>query len=143
MGSDPITDLETELVDIWRRGRIQIRDRVRIIDPRLDPTCYPLLVLLARHDAMPMSDLLAELGLEKSTLTRQIDSVVRLELVERHPDPDDARARLVALTDSGRRRLEEVNAAALAQWRERLSRWDPSDVRHLAELLRRLSESTR
>lgn len=143
MSSDPITDLETELVDIWRRGRIQIRDRVRIIDPRLDPTCYPLLVLLARHDAMPMSDLLAELGLEKSTLTRQIDSVVRLELVERNPDPDDARARLVALTDSGRRRLEEVNATALSEWRERLSRWDPADVRQLAQLLRRLSESTR
>ncbi|AZG46544.1 MarR family winged helix-turn-helix transcriptional regulator [Gordonia insulae] len=142
MGSDPISDLESELADIWRRGRIQIRERARVIDPGLEPTCYPLLVLLSRHDAVPMSGLLAELGLEKSTLTRQIDSVVRLGLVERHPDPADARARLVALTDRGRTRFKEVTESALSEWRERLSRWDPADVQQLAELLRRLAEST-
>ncbi|NDZ95262.1 winged helix-turn-helix transcriptional regulator [Streptomyces sp. SID6673] len=142
MGPDPITDLESELVDIWRRGRIQIRDRVRAIHPKLDPTCYPLLVLLSRNDAVPMSALLGELGLEKSTLTRQIDSVVRLGLVERHPDPDDARARVVAMTDTGRARFDDVTLAALAEWRDQLSRWDPDDVRQLAHLLRRLAEST-
>ncbi|MEE3852048.1 MarR family transcriptional regulator [Gordonia sp. LSe1-13] len=142
MGSDPITDLEAELTDIWRRGRVQMRERSRAIHPRLDPTCYPLLILLSRHDAVRMSDLLTDLGLEKSTLTRQIDSVVRLRLVERHPDPDDARARLVALTDEGRARLEAVATTAAALWRERLSRWDPDDVRRLADLLRRLGDDT-
>ncbi|MCF3938270.1 MarR family transcriptional regulator [Gordonia sp. Z-3] len=142
MGSDPITDLEAEFADIWRRGRIQMRARARAIHPRLDPTCYPLLVLLSRHDAIRMSDLLSDLGLEKSTLTRQIDSVVRLRLVERHPDPDDARARLVALTDEGRSRLDEVATTATAVWRERLSRWNPDDVRQLADLLHRLAVDT-
>ncbi|MDY6810969.1 MAG: MarR family winged helix-turn-helix transcriptional regulator [Actinomycetota bacterium] len=142
MGSDPITDLEAEIADIWRRGRIQMRARARAIHPRLDPTCYPLLVLLSRHDAIRMSDLLADLGLEKSTLTRQIDSVVRLDLVERHADPDDARARLVALTDEGRERLDAVATTAAAVWRERLSRWDPDDVRRLADLLHRLGDDT-
>ncbi|MYR07329.1 MarR family transcriptional regulator [Gordonia sp. SID5947] len=142
MGPDPITDLEAELVDIWRRGRIKIRERARAIHPKLDPVCYPILVLLSRHDALPMSDLLGELALEKSTLTRQIDSVVRLGLVERHPDPDDARARLVALTESGRSRFNDVALTALADWRDQLSRWDPEDVRQLADLLRRLAEST-
>ncbi|MAU82608.1 MarR family winged helix-turn-helix transcriptional regulator [Gordonia sp. NPDC062954] len=142
MGSDPITDLEAEFADIWRRGRIQMRARARAIHPRLDPTCYPLLVLLSRHDAIRMSDLLSDLGLEKSTLTRQIDSVVRLRLVERHPDPNDARARLVALTDEGRSRLDEVATTATAVWRERLSRWNPDDVRQLADLLHRLAVDT-
>ncbi|NKU51099.1 MarR family transcriptional regulator, partial [Rhodococcus hoagii] len=41
MESDPITDLEAELVDMWRRGRIQSRERARQIDPKLDPACYP------------------------------------------------------------------------------------------------------
>ena len=142
MGSDPITDLEAEFADIWRRGRIQMRARARAIHPRLDPTCYPLLVLLSRHDAIRMSDLLSDLGLEKSTLTRQIDSVVRLRLVERHPDPNDARARLVALTDEGRSRLDEGATTATAVWRERLSRWNPDDVRQLADLLHRLAVDT-
>ncbi|WP_433611058.1 MarR family winged helix-turn-helix transcriptional regulator [Prescottella agglutinans] len=141
MNSDPITELEAELVDMWRRGRIQSRERARAINPKLDPACYPLLVILAREEAVPMSALVAELGVEKSTLTRQIDAVVRLGLVERRPDPLDARARQVALTEPGRAQLTELRESAIAQWRERLSRWDPADVRQLTILLRRLAES--
>ncbi len=141
MGSDPITDLEAELADFWRRGRTRTRQRARAIDARLDPTCYPLLVLLSRHDAVPMSTLIHKLELEKSTVTRQIDAVVRLGLVERRPDPEDARARRVALTELGRQRLDEVVASAVAVWRERLSLWDPDDIRTLTRLLRRLDDS--
>lgn len=141
MVGDPISELEAELVDLWRRGRIQTRERARSIDPKLDPACYPLLVMLTRRDTVPMAELIAELGVEKSTLTRQIDAVVRLGLVERRPDPHDARARLVALTDFGRARVTEQRATAIAAWRERLSRWDPADVSLLAGLLRRLADS--
>lgn len=143
MSTDPISELEAELVDLWRRGRIQSRERARAINPKLDPACYPLLAILTRdNDAVPMSALVAELGVEKSTLTRQIDAVVRLGLVERLPDPHDARARLVSLTDAGRDQLSVQREAALADWRERLSRWDPADVRQLTTLLRRLAAST-
>ncbi|RVW06165.1 MarR family winged helix-turn-helix transcriptional regulator [Rhodococcus spongiicola] len=142
MSADPITELEAELVDLWRRGRIQSRERARAIHPKLDPACYPLLMILARGDAVPMSTLVAKLGVEKSTLTRQIDAVVRLGLVERSPDPQDARARLVALTDPGRVQVAEVRESAIASWRERLSRWDPEDVRQLTTLLRRLADCT-
>lgn len=142
MNSDPITELEAELVDMWRRGRIQSRERARAIHPKLDPACYPLLAILAGKEAVPMSALVAELGVEKSTLTRQIDAVARLGLVERRPDPLDARARLVALTEPGRAQLTDLRESTIAQWRERLSRWDPADVRQLTTLLRRLADST-
>ncbi|WP_305095153.1 MarR family winged helix-turn-helix transcriptional regulator [Prescottella sp. R16] len=141
MNADPITELESELVDMWRRGRIQTRERARAIDPKLDPACYPLLTILARGDAVPMSELVSDLGIEKSTLTRQIDAVVRLGLVERRPDPHDARARLVALTEPGRARLTALRESTIAEWRERLSRWDPADVRQLTMLLHRLAMS--
>lgn len=137
---DQIADLENELVDLWRRGRIQTRERSRLIHPRLDSTSYPLLVVLAQHEhPVPMSELVRVLELEKSTLTRQIDAVARLGLVERLPDPADARARLIGLTDEGRDRLAEVTTAAIGRWRERLSLWDPADVRELSRLLRLLA----
>ncbi|QBJ97689.1 MarR family transcriptional regulator [Rhodococcus sp. ABRD24] len=142
MVADPITDLEIELADMWRRGRIRSRELARQIDPKLDPAGYPLLALLIRHDAVPMSALIAELGVEKSTLTRQIDAVVRLGLVERTPDPHDARARLVALTGSGRDRLTVLRNEEIARWRERLSRWDPEDIQQLTKLLHRLGDSS-
>ena len=141
MGSDPITELETELADFWRRGRIRTRDRTHAIDPRLDPSCYPLLTVLY-NDSLGMSELVTRLALDKSTVTRQIDALVRVDLVERHPDPADARARRVALTADGRRRVDAVVAAAVADWRTRLSQWDPEDIRTLTTLLRRLSDAS-
>lgn len=142
MGSDPITELETELADFWRRGRIRTRDRTHAIDPRLDPSCYPLLTVLYRNDSLGMSELVTRLALDKSTVTRQIDTLVRVDLVERHPDPADARARRVSLTADGRRRVDAVVAAAVADWRTRLSQWDPEDIRTLTTLLRRLSDAS-
>ncbi|ACY23747.1 regulatory protein MarR [Gordonia bronchialis DSM 43247] len=142
MGSDPITELETELADFWRRGRIRTRDRTHAIDPRLDPSCYPLLTVLYRNDSLGMSELVTRLALDKSTVTRQIDALVRVDLVERHPDPADARARRVSLTADGRRRVDAVVAAAVADWRTRLSQWDPEDIRTLTTLLRRLSDAS-
>lgn len=142
MGSDPITELETELADFWRRGRIRTRDRTHAIDPRLDPSCYPLLTVLYRNDSLGMSELVTRLALDKSTVTRQIDALVRVDLVERHPGPADARARRVSLTADGRRRVDAVVAAAVADWRTRLSQWDPEDIRTLTTLLRRLSDAS-
>ncbi|MFE3293080.1 MarR family winged helix-turn-helix transcriptional regulator [Rhodococcus sp. NPDC059234] len=142
MTPDPIADLEAELVDMWRRGTIRTRERAHHIHPKLDPACYPLLMLLTRQEtAVPMSTLLAELVVEKSTLTRQIDALTRLGLALRIPDPEDARARLVALTEEGRNLLSAQRAEAVAAWRRDLSQWDPADLRTLISLLRRLGTS--
>lgn len=138
--ADPITALEHEFMALMRRGRDQMGVRARAVHPQLDPACYPLLVLLGRADAVAMSELLRDLAIEKSTLTRRIDAAVRLGLVERTPDPHDARARLVALTADGRERLTALQREQTARWRRRLSTWDPADVEQLTALLRRLGD---
>lgn len=132
--------LEQEVFALWRRGRSHMAASARAVDPKLDPVCYPLLVLLRDADAIAMADLIGVLGIEKSTLTRRIDSAGRLGLVERIPDPYDARARLVALTPEGRRRLEEQRVETFRRWRDRLALWDPDDVRQLATLMHRLGD---
>ncbi|MFT4202253.1 MarR family winged helix-turn-helix transcriptional regulator [Gordonia sp. (in: high G+C Gram-positive bacteria)] len=138
---DLIAELENELTEFWRRGRARARERAHAVDPRMDPSCYPLLMAVAHRGPIPMSTLVQRLEIEKSTVTRQVDVLERLGLVARLPDPDDARARVVELTADGHRRIGEVFATAVPQWRERLSRWDPDDVRTLIDLMRRLERS--
>jgi DNA-binding MarR family transcriptional regulator len=41
-------------------------------------------------------------------LTATLNRLEQQELIERHPDPDDGRGRLVVLTDAGRTRQDEV-----------------------------------
>lgn len=139
---DAITELEAQLVEMWRRGRARTRDRAAAINPRLDPTCYPLLVTLRQQGQLSMSALGAELNIEKSTLTRQIDAVARLGLAQRTSDPDDARVRLVSLTDDGARRVDAVTGDAISEWRTRLAAWDQNEVRELTRLLAKLAAET-
>lgn len=53
-------------------------------------------------------DLGRRLGITVSTLSRNVERLVQRGLVERHPDPDDARAVQLALTAAGRRAAAEV-----------------------------------
>lgn len=141
MVSDPITGLQVELSDMWQRGRSRTRRYARDIHPKLDPALYSVLVLLNRSTAVRMSDLIATLDIEKSTLTRQIDAAERLGLVERIPDPDDARAKLVALTPEARSRVSSLQDRQTEEWRARLATWDPEDIMMLTSLLHRLGNT--
>jgi len=70
--------------------------------------------LLAIADIQPIniSDLAAELGLDKSTSSRTIDTLVRLGMVERAIESGNRRQASLSLTPSGQdevRRIDEVS----------------------------------
>jgi DNA-binding MarR family transcriptional regulator len=138
---DVLPALEEELAALFRRARVSARDSARALHSQLDPTAYPLVVVLGRTATMRVSELGAALSLDKSTVSRQIDAVVRLGLVERTVDPRDARARLVMLTRSGRAKLAELQGQRRARWQEALSSWDEADIVRLTELLRMLGRT--
>lgn len=133
--------LEEEMRELGRRTRLRTRELARAVHPRLDPTAYPLVVLLSKDGAMRMSAIAAALSLDKSTVSRQVDAVVRIGLAERVPDPSDARARLVVLTEEGRAKVAEQLADQARRWREALGGWNPEDVAELTRLLHRLGEA--
>ncbi len=51
------------------------------------------------------------MGLDKSTLSRTIDGLVKAGLVERIPHPTDRRFTLLNLTERGRAKGQNINAA--------------------------------
>ncbi|MEU2348807.1 MarR family winged helix-turn-helix transcriptional regulator [Modestobacter sp. NPDC049651] len=133
-----VAALEEEMAGLWRRGRSRIRDAARAVDPQLDPASYPLLTVLVRRGPTRVSDLGAALDLDKSTVSRQVDAAARLGLVDRVPDPADARVRLVTLTELGHRQMDAVHTQRLARWRASLATWEADDLQQLTALLRRL-----
>ncbi len=138
---DALPGLEAELTALRRRGRASVREASRALDPRLDPTVYPMLVVLHHAGELRMSDLGAVLAVDKSTLSRQVDAAARLGLLDRAVDPRDARARLVALTPAGRDRLAAVLDGQRARLRASLAGWSGAEVTALTGLLRKLGES--
>jgi len=138
---EPVAALEAEMADLWRRSRARVRLLSRQVHPQLDPAAYPLVLLLATRGRLRMGDVGGALSLDKSTISRQVDSVVRLGLAERSPDPSDARARLVGLTADGQERAGRLQREEVDRWRSSLAAWPEDDVRRLTALLHRLGET--
>jgi DNA-binding MarR family transcriptional regulator len=63
---------------------------------------------------LPVSALAEALGLDRTTLTRNLKVLERRGLVSFAVDDEDARVRLVSLTEEGSR----VLVSALARWQE-------------------------
>ncbi|MET9553029.1 MarR family transcriptional regulator [Streptomyces sp. NPDC006645] len=85
-----------------------------------------------------MSELGAMLGLAKSSLTGLVDRTAQRGLVRREPEPHDARAVRVALTEEGRVLVDAFYEATRRAVDALPSGLDAGDRDRLAELLARV-----
>jgi DNA-binding MarR family transcriptional regulator len=71
-------------------------------------------------------------------MTNRIDRLERAGLVERRSDPNDRRGKLIALTDAGRRVIDETIDRHVANEERLLSVLTPAEQEKLNVLLRKL-----
>jgi DNA-binding MarR family transcriptional regulator len=98
---------------LWRLARLWKAAFERAMAARRLQWCSGAraeLVGALRQEPLSQSELVGALGISKQAVQQVVDELSALGVVERHADPDDARARLVALTGKGRKALEESNA---------------------------------
>jgi MarR family transcriptional regulator, organic hydroperoxide resistance regulator len=108
--------------------------------PEISPSYGSVLLPLFEEDGLRMGDLARRARLPKQTLTTLTRPMERDGLVERHRDPDDARAWRVHLTDRAhavRDAAEDVLAALEARVAEHLTRETTETLR---AALRRVME---
>ncbi len=92
------------------RAITQLYDRV-LAPSGLRATQMTLLVALARAGGIPFTRLAGVLGMDRTTLTRNVAPLERDGLLTMRPGPD-RRVKLVAITDKGRTAL----AGAIPLW---------------------------
>jgi DNA-binding MarR family transcriptional regulator len=140
-----LDDLERELTRFWRRSRVASTSIAAEVHPDLDVASYTVLVTISDLSrSLPGGvraiDVAETLGLHKSTMSRNIAVLERLGLVAREPSAEDARARILTITESGRVSLEAAVSARRARVSSILGRWSAGDVRDLARLLGQLND---
>ncbi|AZO78007.1 MULTISPECIES: MarR family winged helix-turn-helix transcriptional regulator [unclassified Bosea (in: a-proteobacteria)] len=100
---------------------MNLRKAARLIARRYDEALRPLgltsgqfsiLAALLRPGPVPLGALADVLGMERTTLNRNLRPLEKLKLVETIPDPADARVRGLRLTGAGR----EMAAKAVPLW---------------------------
>lgn len=106
----------------------------------LDQSAYQLLNRL-ETGPLNLRQLAEAFRLDQSTVNRQVNALLRADLVERVPDPEGGVARLLRPTRHGLAMLRRDRRVAREQVGRVLSRWSEGDVRELHRLLEQLNTS--
>ncbi|WP_129840789.1 MarR family transcriptional regulator [Streptomyces sp. RFCAC02] len=107
----------------------------------IDRAAYLLLSRLDRHGPTGVKALAAGMGIDSSTVTRQVAPLVEAGLVLRDPDPDDGRAVVLRLAPLGRAGLDEVRRSRRQLMALLTDDWTDGQRADFAALLTRFNEA--
>ncbi len=100
---------------------------------------YSVLVALDRSSIRTQAALAEAIGADKTRIIAVLDELQEKGLIERVPDPDDRRVRLLAITEAGRR-VKNRTQTAIQRGEERwLGTLSPSDRTTFLRVLQELS----
>src|SRR5579872_3273150 len=103
-GSSPVVDVTRLRVALARLSRRLRRHEIA----GLTPTQLAALSTVERSGPLRLGDLAAAEGIAPSTLTRLVGVLEEAGFVERRPDPSDARASTIAITELGHQTMERL-----------------------------------
>ena len=138
--NDPVGALEHELRILVRRAASTAAQTALRVHPELDASAYPLLAHIALYPGTRGSDLAAQFGVGRATMSRQLSRLASLGLIHREVDPEDTRGQLITLTEDGTKRFVAARDGRVDALNHALEDWSPEDVAQLATLLHRYSD---
>jgi DNA-binding MarR family transcriptional regulator len=127
--ADELGRLEEEVGVLIRRVKRVIGERARAVHDDLQPASYLMLTYLASSGPQRSSVLSDRFGVDKGAISRQVQHLVDLGLLDRTPDPVDGRATLVSASADAVRRLEAISHDRRQWLDERLGEWSEEDLR--------------
>jgi DNA-binding MarR family transcriptional regulator len=100
---------------------------------------YVVLLALDRTSMRTQAALAEAIGADKTRIIRTLDDLQERGFIERQPDPDDRRVRLLSITDSGRA-VKEAAQAGVQRGEERwLGELSADERKVFLTVLRRLT----
>jgi DNA-binding MarR family transcriptional regulator len=107
----------------------------------MDRAAYLLLNRLDQEGPMGVKALAAGMGIDSSTVTRQVAPLVDSGLVKRTSHPEDGRAVVLQLSPRGKARLEEVRASRRELMSQVTDGWTEEERDSFATLLTRFNSA--
>lgn len=101
---------------------------------------FALLNLAVEGERLSQREVAEFLHLDPSQVVALVDGLERGGWVERVPDPNDRRAKLLIATDAGRAHLAEARAATSADEAEQFSAFGAEALYEFVDALRRIAQ---
>jgi DNA-binding MarR family transcriptional regulator len=118
------------------------RDLSAELHPRLSLVAYTLLTHIASTPKARAADLAAYFGLDKSTVSRQLDELINDGLLRRAGEQPGRRGLTLVVTAEGHRELRAAADCVRARLAEWLADWDDQDLAVFARLVTKFNHST-
>jgi DNA-binding MarR family transcriptional regulator len=128
---------EDVLVGLWRVIR-RLKSSAAALGG--DPAALHVIHMVKEHGPLRLTALAEAAMLDASTVSRHVQHLEAAGHLARTTDPDDRRATLIAVTESGQALLGEALAARGRLLDDALAGWPEADRAALARLLARLAE---
>lgn len=138
---DALRELEREVGVLIRRVRRVIGERARLVHPDLQSSSYLMLGYVVDHGPLRASAMSTIFDVDKGAISRQVQHLVDLGLVDRTPDPDDGRATLISVSDEGARRFRDVTEHRRKWFDERLGDWTAEEILAFAGTMHRYNQA--
>lgn len=142
VGDTPLLEsLQHEVALFARRAEQTRLGGVGQIRNSMDRAAYLLLHRLDKEGPMGVKALASSMGIDSSTVTRQVAPLVDTGLVKRTSHPEDGRAVVLQLSPRGAARLEEVRTSRRLLMAELTQDWAPGERETFCALLQRFNQA--
>lgn len=136
-----LESLQHEVALFARRAEQTRLGGVGQVRNSMDRAAYLLLHRLDKEGPMGVKALAASMGIDSSTVTRQVAPLVDTGLVKRTSHPEDGRAVVLQLSPRGQARLDEVRCSRRRLMAELTQDWAPGEREAFCALLTRFNSA--
>jgi DNA-binding MarR family transcriptional regulator len=105
----------------------------------LEQALFPLLVLIDRIGPVGTVALADRVGRDYTTVSRQLDRLVGLGLIDRRAGTADRRVREAVIAPAGKAMNDAIDAARERLMRDTFAEWSHQDIHNLSVLMRRFA----
>ncbi|MEU5884367.1 MarR family transcriptional regulator [Spirillospora sp. NPDC047279] len=126
------------LAEAHNRSRERMNEALRPLG--INVRGFAVLLALPVYGPVSQQDLIARIGIDKSTMVRLVDELEEGGLVTRERSPHDRRAYSILLTRHGKQTLAKARRIAERTGDHVFGRLTETERRHLVDLLRRLAD---
>jgi DNA-binding MarR family transcriptional regulator len=137
--ANAIDVVETEMA-LFQRALERLARRSDI-HRELDRASYLLARTLKATGPISLNDLAGRLGLDATTVTRQVATMEAQRLVHRRAEPADGRVSLIELAQAGQKKMRAEQRARRARVEGLMDGWSKQDQAGLGRLLGRLNDA--
>lgn len=140
-----LREIHQALIEIVSAMNRPQRDEalVREAGVSLDRALFKLLVAVERLGPIGVVELADRVGLDYTTISRQIAKLDELGFVARRRNASDRRVREAVITDQGKAMTDKIDAARVRMSGAVFEDWTEEDISHFVRLISRFAEAFR